>query len=54
MRRGDPAIEIYRLGAFLFAYGAFGFAVDEDFRRLLAGNLLDALWAPRYTEGQRP
>ncbi|KAK8066878.1 hypothetical protein PG997_013625 [Apiospora hydei] len=54
IRRADPAIEIYMLGALLFAYGAIGYVIAPDCLQLLAENLVDALEAPRYTENQPP
>ncbi|KAK8017377.1 hypothetical protein PG993_013703 [Apiospora rasikravindrae] len=54
IRRADPAIEIFRLGALLFAYGAIAYVVAPDCLLLLAESLVDALNAPRYTEGQPP
>ncbi|KAK8135515.1 hypothetical protein PG984_003455 [Apiospora sp. TS-2023a] len=52
VRRADPRIEIYRLGALVFAYGAVGYVVAPQCLRLLVEHLVEALRAPRYTDGQ--
>ncbi|KAK8855125.1 hypothetical protein PGQ11_011037 [Apiospora arundinis] len=52
--RADPAIEIYRLGALVFAYGAIAFVKATDALLILVENLVVALKAPRYTDGQPP
>ncbi|KAK7910712.1 hypothetical protein PG985_013193 [Apiospora marii] len=54
VRRADPRIEVYRLGALVFAYGVVGYVVAPQCLRLLVEHLVEALRAPRYTEGQPP
>ncbi|KAK8101832.1 hypothetical protein PG999_012206 [Apiospora kogelbergensis] len=52
--RADPAIEIYRLGALVYAFGVIAFVKADDTLLLLVENLTVALQASRYTEGQPP
>ncbi|KAK8002097.1 hypothetical protein PG991_014319 [Apiospora marii] len=54
VRRADPRIEVYRLGALVFAYGVVGYVVAPQCLRLLVEHLVEALRAPRYTDHQPP